>query len=94
MVKAPIGWCYHDLLDAASIITSCPRWWYLPWKYPTYRYLVRVMRDSYSFLKRIGYLRPDPQIRCGKRFWFDDRGNLVRSEPIVEAKGVAAGSPK
>lgn len=86
-MKAAIGWCYHDLLTAASIITSYPRWWwYLPWKYPTYRYLIGVIRESYLFLKHIGYLRPDPQTRQGKWFWFDDKGNLVRWQVISETK--------
>ena len=80
--KAAIGWCRHDLLSAASIITSRPRWaWYLPWTYPTYRYLVGVIRESRLFLERIGYARnPEVDHLAGKKFWFDDRGRLVRWE--------------
>lgn len=51
-MKAPAGWARADLLSATRIITGRPRWaWYLPWTYPTYRYLLGVMRGSWPFLK-------------------------------------------
>lgn len=71
-----------NLRSACRILSSRPLWhWYLPWNYPTYRYLrYHVIPESVAFLQAVGQLRSGERDAWGDTYWLDGRGRLVRWE--------------